>query len=332
MKILIVQLYQIGDVVLTTPIPREIKKKYPGAEIHFLTTPLSASVLKYDKNIDKIITINRDKNLLNTLRLINKIRKEKYDYILDFQNNPRTMWLSLFSKAKYKVTYAYSKRKFAYNKLIEPVKGTATEIKCSLLKALNISDYDIRPVLYPGEQELAKVKNYLDENNIKDFVVISPTHKGDTRRWPLENYLKLAEYIYENTSFKIIFSYAPNELDYIEKIKKHKLYNIAFFTPFFSLNEFVGLMSFAKFHTGNDSSPFHITVSLKKPSFVILGASSEGWIFPSNEYRWVRKGLDCQPCRSNKCKYGDKIPCLKELSFEDIRHEFDKFLSEVVGV
>ncbi|UOD33899.1 glycosyltransferase family 9 protein [Deferribacteraceae bacterium V6Fe1] len=332
MKILIIQLYQIGDVVLTTPIPREIKNKYPDSEIHFLTTPMCNAILKYDKNIDKIFNITRDKNPLKTLKLIKDIKNEKYDYILDFQNNPRTMWISLLSNAKYRVTYSYTKRKFAYNTLIEPDKGTATQIKCSLLKSLDIHDYNIRPIIYPGEKEIENIKQYLKNNNVEDFVIVSPTHKGNTRRWPLDNYIKLAKYIHIKTGFKVIFSYGPNEDSYLAKIKKHKLYGSIFFTNAFSLSEFVALISLAKFHTGNDSSPFHMSVALNKPSFVILGASSEGWIFPSNEYRWIRKGLDCQPCKSNKCKYGDTIPCLKELSFEDIKDEFDKFLREVVGV
>ncbi|MBZ4643307.1 glycosyltransferase family 9 protein [Deferribacterales bacterium Es71-Z0220] len=332
MKTLIIQLYQIGDVVLTTQIPREIKRKYPDSEIHFLTTPMCNAILKYDKNIDKILSIKRDKNPLQTLKLIKDIRKEKYDYILDFQNNPRTMWISLLSKAKYRVTYSYTKRKLAYNKLIEPLKGTATEIKCSLLKSLGINEYNIRPVIYPGEKEIEKVKQYLKNNNIEDFVVISPTHKGDTRRWTLDNYIKLAEYIHMKTGFKIIFSYGPNEDSYLDKIKKHKLYNSVFFTNAFSLSEFVAILSLSRFHSGNDSSPFHMAVALNKPSFVILGASSEGWIFPSNEYRWVRKNLECQPCKSNKCKYGDNIPCLHDFSFDEIKDDFNNFLQEVIGV
>ena len=60
-KILVVQFYQIGDVLLTTPLLRALKLEFPEATIHFCANKLPAKLLENNPYIDKII-INESKN------------------------------------------------------------------------------------------------------------------------------------------------------------------------------------------------------------------------------------------------------------------------------
>ena len=54
MKILIIRLSSIGDIVLTTPVIRCLKKQIKGSEIHFLTKKSYAAVLQHNPYIDKL--------------------------------------------------------------------------------------------------------------------------------------------------------------------------------------------------------------------------------------------------------------------------------------
>ncbi|MGA1846127.1 glycosyltransferase family 9 protein [Deferribacter abyssi] len=333
MKILIIQLYQIGDVILTTPIPREIKKVYPNATIHFLTTDMCYDIIKNNIYIDNILTITRTKNLLYMINTIKEIRWQKYDYILDFQNNPRTMWINLFSNSPNRITYHYTKRKLAYNKFAYPNKTYAVDIKFSLLKYLDINNYNNKPEIFITDKEIKTVTDYLKQNNIENYITISPTHKKETRRWPLKYFIQLAQYVYEHLNLKVIFTYAPNEYDYVKEIQKHSYFNKAFFfTPKINLLELAAFIKLAKFHVGNDSAPNHMAVAMNTPSFIVLGSTSEGWTYPSKTHAWVRKNLECQPCKKSKCKFGNSIPCLNNLTVDEIKPKFESFIEEVINV
>lgn len=90
MKILVVRFSSIGDIVLTTPIVRCIKKQLPGAEIHFLTKVSFQSILSENPYIDRIVTIQKSIH-----EVLEQLKLEKYDYLVDLHNNVRTRSLKL---------------------------------------------------------------------------------------------------------------------------------------------------------------------------------------------------------------------------------------------
>ncbi|KAA0259002.1 glycosyltransferase family 9 protein [Deferribacter autotrophicus] len=330
MKILLIQFYQIGDIVLSTPFPREIKRVYPEAKIDFLVAKGFEDVLKYNPNIENVITIDRKGGVKELLDVIKQVRNRKYDFLIDFHNNPRSAWISLFSGAKTKITYKYTKRKFAYNQLVMPKREYAIKMKSALLKPLGIECKNIRPEIFYKKEHLARINEMLINYGIQQYVTISPTHKRETRRWPLNYYIEVAKYIYQNYKLCSIFTAAPNEQEYLSPLKSENLYGKAFFiAPKMTLLELTALIDNALIHIGNDSAPHHIAVACKTPTFIILGSSSSGWVFPDEIHTYVNKKLTCQPCNSEKCKF-ETIPCLTELKFEDIRQEFDRFFKRYI--
>ena len=54
-KILIIRFSSIGDIVLTSPVLRCIKKTFPNCELHYLTKSSYQSILKPNPFIDRLI-------------------------------------------------------------------------------------------------------------------------------------------------------------------------------------------------------------------------------------------------------------------------------------
>src|SRR6476659_8389452 len=74
-KILVIQLKRAGDVLLTTPVPKILRLRWPEARIDFLTDPPFAPLLALNPTINVIHQY--DKN--NRLGTIRRIRSEGYD-------------------------------------------------------------------------------------------------------------------------------------------------------------------------------------------------------------------------------------------------------------
>ena len=55
MKFLIIRFSSIGDIVLTTPVIRCLKKQVPGAEVHFLTKETFHSIVEHNPYIDNTV-------------------------------------------------------------------------------------------------------------------------------------------------------------------------------------------------------------------------------------------------------------------------------------
>ena len=84
-KFLVIRFSSIGDIVLTTPVLRNLKKQLEGAEIHYLTKKQYLSVIEANPYIDKIWTYEN-----NIVELVNTLKHEHFDYIIDLHNNIRS--------------------------------------------------------------------------------------------------------------------------------------------------------------------------------------------------------------------------------------------------
>jgi len=332
MRFLLIQLYQTGDVVLTTHIPREIRKIYPDSEIDFLTFEVNRPVIENNPNISDIITITRSGGLIKFINAVKKIRNRRYDGILDFHNNPRSGYITALSGAKIRTTYSTTKRPFLYNKISQRLTGRAGEIKLSLLqpfvKNFHMSDFNYKPEIFPAERSNDKAAEVIKELGIHkdDFIVtISPTHKRDTRRWRIEYFAETAQHLVTEFGAKIILTYGPGEKEYICD-SLHLFGEGAHLMPELNLSDFIALIGKAKLHIGNDSAPHHIATAQDVPTFVILGSSNAGWVYGSDQHTYAMLNMECQPCGKAKCRISDDTPCMKGLTFDMIREKLDKFI------
>ena len=90
-KILVLRLSSIGDIVLSTPVVRALRTQLDDTEIHYCTKKEFAPILKDNPYVDKILLL--DKSLS---RLIIQLKKEKYNHIIDLQNNFQTRIIKLY--------------------------------------------------------------------------------------------------------------------------------------------------------------------------------------------------------------------------------------------
>ena len=115
LKILVVRFSSIGDIVLTTPVIRILKKQL-NAEVHYLTRHSYSSLLKNNPNIDQLFSIKN-----SILEIRKDLKDQKYDFIIDLHNNIRSsLLISLGSPVKRYVKSNFKKflfRNFGINLL-----------------------------------------------------------------------------------------------------------------------------------------------------------------------------------------------------------------------
>lgn len=137
MKILIVRFSSIGDIVLTTPVIDCIARNLPDAEIHYLTKLKFSGLVENNPHVRRVISIEN-----STSEVIEDLKKEKYDYVIDLHHNLRTYFL----KRKLSVpSISFNKlnvSKWKQVKLKVSMKGSAHVVDRYLatLKALGIQN------------------------------------------------------------------------------------------------------------------------------------------------------------------------------------------------
>ncbi len=94
-KILIIRFSSLGDIILTFPLIKKLRRKYPESVIHFLTGVKYQDVLKLNPSINRIILHD---NSLSEIRKM--VRSENYDVILDLHKNLKSFYACFMNSKK----------------------------------------------------------------------------------------------------------------------------------------------------------------------------------------------------------------------------------------
>jgi len=111
-KILCIKPRGIGDIIHSTIVLENLQDYFPAAEIHYLTEEFAKRAVENNPFIKKVLTFRKNNFVL---KVVKKIKKEKFDLIFDFWSNPKTAQMTFLSGAKYRVGFDHRGRRWAYN-------------------------------------------------------------------------------------------------------------------------------------------------------------------------------------------------------------------------
>ena len=338
-KILVYQTAFLGDIILTFPLIQSLKKKYPNAEIDFVTTPTGNEIAKTHSDINKIIIFNKrniDKGWIGLFKFANKLKTENYDIVFSPHRSFRTSILLFFSRIPIRISFDKSSLNFLYTKLIKYENGIhEIERNLSLMSEfINNKLIPESPIIIVGQNQKEKVSKYFIENNVgSKLISIAPGSVWKTKIWPLEYFEKLISIINLNHPAFEYLLIGGNE-DVINALKlKENLQNCKIHQTAgkFSFIESAELISRSKLLITNDSAPLHLGSAMKTPTVAIFGATVPEFGFGpfGNENVIIEnKKLSCRPCAVHG---GEKCPietfeCMFSLKPELVYSKIEKLL------
>lgn len=319
-RILICQLRQIGDVLLSTAAIGLLQRRFPHAAIDVLTEKKCVPMLENNPDVSRVWAIDKKRltNLLKEMAFYWQVARQGYDIVIDFQQLPRCRWVVGLSRAPVRLSYTpqwYNTWLFTHT--IKPLEGYSAMAKASVLRPLGIEWQGEKPRLYLTDEERQFAADYMSRYGVTDahrLVTVDPTHRRATRRWPARHYgALLARAAEACPDMRFMLLYGPGERDEAAAVREACSHPEAVILPdeIISLRQMAACIERAHLHLGNCSSPRHIAVAVDTPSFTILGATSPAWTFPSAEHTQIQSGMACQPCNQNSCAAG--YACLEGL-------------------
>lgn len=263
MKVLIIRFSSIGDIVLTTPVVRCLKQQANTAQVHYLTKASFRTIIENNPYIDKAHYLEDDwDGLMETLRL------ERFDYIIDLHRNLRTL----------RVKRALKVKSWSFDKL-NIRKWLLTTLKINLLPPVHIVDRYMDTVKALGVRSDGKGLDYFipDKDKVADrdiplshtfgYIGVVIGAALATKKLPVEKLKELCAAI----EHPIILLGGPEdktEGDLIAAVDPVKIYNAC---GKFSLNESADLVRKAKLIISHDTGLMHIAAAFRKPILSVWG-------------------------------------------------------------
>lgn len=344
-KILIIQLWGIGETILTLPAVEALRKKFPNAEINILVTSRNKDVIFGNKNINRIFLLKL--NPFSILKFI-LLNIKKYDLVIDMEEYLNISAIASFFVGERTIGYSHNHRAKLYTEKVRyNDRQHAAETFLDLVRALNIT-YNISkfPKINSSNNDKKVIDNFLRKNKIKnnDFIIcVAPgaAESAKSRIWPYDKYAEICDEIVAKYDAKIIFVGTINEAELIENIQKNLYNKIKTINAagIITLNQLFYLISKCNLFIGNDSGPMHIAA--------VQGVKTLGLFGPNLPIRFgpygkgnigLYKGYNCEfsPCinvhkgQVPDCLYprnsNDYQKCMKNISVNDVLKEVDKLV------
>lgn len=286
MKILVIQQKMIGDVLTTSILFEALKEKFPTSNLHYLINSHTYPVVENNPFIDEFIfyTPEMEKSKMLFFSLLQDIKKQKYNIVIDVYGKISSNLISLFSKSDLKISYhkfqSYYIFKYPIKRKNKPEYGEslAVENRMLLLEPLDISFKNYKPNIYMKQYELDCAKTYLESLNIdlkKPLIMIGVLGSNLNKTYPFNYMAKILDTIVDSKpNVQILFNYIPNQKKDATTVfnlcKQKTQYHIHFNVYGKNLREFLSITSYCDALIGNEGGANNIAKALQIPTFTIF--------------------------------------------------------------
>ena len=333
-NILLVQLGDIGDVVLSFPSIRALRENFPQANVIVAVMEKVGELIEDCPWASGVITINKskrrwDQEITYQKDFFSRLRKYDFDLAIDLRTGQRGATLAFLSGARQRIGfYAYDgklwrNKAFTNLALLKGRPGQhMAEYYLKLLTTYNIKTENIWPEInVPVEKQQVASALFKQEKISSDMPVIAiqPFSLWQYKEWETDKYIRLINWIGAEYKMPVIITGSPDERKRAEKIIKdckQDVFNLAGKT---SIGIFAAVLKACSLFIGGDSSGIHIAAAVGTPTVSIFGpASSVAWAPRGKGHMAVYKDLTCLPCNQKGCQGSGISRCLKELTVDEI--------------
>ena len=335
----------IGDVILMTPVLQILQDNFPGAKISLAINSDTASLLQGHPCLERVFAYERSfkkRNFIRTLvyevRFLLRLRRQKFDLTIDFDQGDRSAWYAFLCGAKQRWTY-WKPRNWLINRLhfftqvfeFPPTKMHQVEWHLRLLSEAGLNVPKNTPLaIVVTETDSAWARATKAGWGGGRLVVVHPIARWLLKRWNPRKMAEVIDWLQDEQDCTVVLSNggSQREIEKVEEILGFCRINPQLLTGGISLGQLAALIQTADCFLGVDTGPMHIAAAVGTPVVSLFGPTSEVNWSPWCEKSVVLKGdcvcrdVETAPCRWDQVRY-----CMESISTESVKEALAKFLA-----
>lgn len=336
-RILVVRVDLLGDVVLSLPAVRALKRAYGDAQIDMLVLHSTAPILQGEPEISRVLTFDpgawrrptgllKPKTWHDALALLREMRAAHYDLAISISGDIGSI-LTRLSGARRR--FGYAKEAYRYL-LTEPLPGGRyathqheVEYVLALARAAG-------GIVLPGDEHLklhvmpnaaGNMQERLREQRVRRgsrgpaVAIHAGARNGQAKRWPPAHIAALIDRLVGELDALVVLTGAPNEEPLARAIARRSRRSFLNLTGTTTIPELVALIAACDVLITGDSGPMHIACAVGTPVVALHGPTDPAISGPTApDAIIVRHRLWCAPCydasATAECRFGNPV-CMK---------------------
>jgi heptosyltransferase-2 len=338
-RILIMRTDRIGDVLLSTPVAKALRMKYPQAYISMVVSPYARDIVEGNPYLDEVIIYDKDakhKSWLRSFKFSGRLKKKKFDLAVILHPTNRVHILAFLAGIPKRLGYD-CKLGFLNNLARKHTKQRGlmheSEYNLDLVGTLGVEG-DARDIFMPLKEESERwAAEMLNSCGIKEtdkLLALNPGASCPSKIWPADRFAGVAEALSVKYGFKIVVLSGARDVQLAHEVAGKIKGGALDLSGRTSISQMASVLKRCSLFISNDSGPVHIASALGVPVISIFGRKQPGlsprrWgpLGPKDVY--LHKDAGCAQCLAHDCKKG--FACLKAVTPEDVLSAAEAVLS-----
>ncbi len=333
-SILVMRLYFIGDVLLSTPVFGALRSAFPGASITALVKRRSSEVLLNNPNVDEIVVYDDTRRYHSPVwqaRLASRLRRRRFDLAVDLTGDLRSSWLLFATDPGFRVGFNHAGLGRLLDRRI-PYRATSHGVEhlLSSVEAVGARAVDATPKLFLTNAERAEATALLGRCGIdsEQFVALAPGANWSFRRWPAESFGELAAMLRERRGIRTVVTGSREDSGLAADVIRAAGGEVVDLSGRTGLRGLAALAERASVFVANDSGPLHVAAAVGAPVVGLFGPNTPEVYAPRAERsRVVWHRFPCSPCDQKKCTRPDDA-CMAAIGVEEVHGAVESLLDE----
>ena len=325
-KILVIRFSSLGDLILLTPLLGTLRSWAPKAAVHLLTKERYASLFTADDRVDEVKML-RSGTLRELLELRSTLRAEKYDLIIDAHNVIRSnlLYATIHSGVKVQLEKEQLK-KFMLTRMRLNLYDRVThqsERYLDLLRPFSAPTGLSYPSLALPDEVIESARDMIQGHGLqgKPLVALAPGARWETKRWPVEHFADVAEYL-SREGYGILLVGGQEDEKLCSELSRLCTEQPLDASGKLDLLGSAALLAECHALVTNDSAPLHMAEAVGTPVVAIFGPTVRELGYHPQLPSSAMLGLElrCRPCSRNgarPCHLHTK-ECLVDLAPEHV--------------
>ena len=335
-RILVLALRHIGDVLLTTPVYRLLKRRLPQARVDALVNSGTEPMLSGNPDIDEVWVIDRARQrtgfrarIRSELQMLGLIRRQRYDMTIGLTTGDRVELFSFISGAPIRVGAGRKKvlGRPLFNVVVNhaPAGRHYVERHLDCLRRIGLfpAADDKKLVLYEGESDRMAADAALRERGVGEqdrFIVVHCTSRWMFKTLPVALFAQMVNRIGLETGLPVVLTAGPEkiEMSYLAAARRSLSDAVVDLSGRLTLKQLAAVIRRADVFVGVDSAPMHMAAAVGTPVVALFGPTSEQDWGPWGAGHIVVSSSEhpCRPCQRDGCGGSKRSECLENVDLE----------------
>ncbi len=330
-RVIVIKLKQPGDVLVSTPVIAALKEAWPESQLTYLVPKGTEAMVADHPDLDELLVVDRrGATWGETLRFIRKLRRERFDLVLELSGGDRGAFYSFLTGAQERLGFEHPRQSFwqrhaCFTRLLPrpPVKMHLVDQNLAAVRALGLTPVNPRLQFFWKPQVEQRVHDLLVSLGLIDrpFVVMHPGAGWRFKCWTPTGYARVIEAFEKEWGLPVVLTgtKAAHEQDLLAEVLQECRATPVNLLGRLGLKELGALIARARLFFGMDSAPMHLAAAVNTPAVALFG--------PSGVFNWgpwgeghlvIKKDWKCLPCGRDGCEGSKVSRCLVELTPEEV--------------